>query len=95
VELPQFQDKYQLMLNVMFCMPVMLIFYHVFCCADELLLMPGNIYVSSNSYTYSEFKCVSLLKCMLFYNPESECYISAKYGKKVVLQFGIRAIKPW
>jgi hypothetical protein len=38
------------MLNVMFCMLVMLIFYHVLCCADELLLILGNICVSSNSY---------------------------------------------
>jgi hypothetical protein len=38
------------MLNVMFFMPMMLIFYHVFYCVDELLLMPGNISVSSNYY---------------------------------------------
>jgi hypothetical protein len=66
VELPQFQDKYQLMLNVMFCMPVMLIFYHVFCCADELLLMPGNICVSSNSYVTLSLNVFHLLKCMSY-----------------------------
>ena len=61
MELPQFEDKYQLMLNVMFCMTVMLIFYHVFCCADELLLMPGNICVSSNSYAYSNSNVFHLI----------------------------------
>jgi hypothetical protein len=31
-----------------FCMPVMLICYHVFCCAYELLLMSLMMYISSN-----------------------------------------------
>jgi hypothetical protein len=33
--------------------------YHVFCCAYKVMLNPLIIYNSSNSYGYSEFKCVS------------------------------------
>jgi hypothetical protein len=43
-----FKDKYQFVLNIMFCMPVMLICYHVFCCAYELLLISLMMYISSN-----------------------------------------------
>jgi hypothetical protein len=42
------KDKYHLVLNYMLCMPVMLICYHVFCGAYELLLMSLMMHVSSN-----------------------------------------------
>jgi hypothetical protein len=82
------------MLNVMFYMSVMLIFYHVFCCVDELLLMIENNCVSHNSYVTLSLNVFHLLKCMLFNKPRmSVIFPRSMVIDKVVLQFGIRAIK--
>ena len=42
--------------------------YHVFCCAFGLMLLPWIIYVSNNSYAYSELKCISYLNACGLYN---------------------------
>jgi hypothetical protein len=52
------------------------------------MLLPWIIYVSNNSYAYSEFKRISCLNSCGLYN-------ACMSYEKAALQFGIKAIKPW